>query len=114
MHVGFWLLQSVQPETKESVRPSCKSGCAQTTRQAPRYKVLTMLLMSSGSGGLLERMTKCGPDIISVDGSVDLLHAITRCGKEFAYQVHSPVFPPLPPVCIANAHAFACGALQVT
>lgn len=45
--------------------------------------------MHAGSGGLLERMTKCGPDILSIDGSVDLSHAITRCGKDFAYQASS-------------------------
>lgn len=47
---------------------------------------LPIILYISGGGGLLERMAKCGPDIISVDGSVDLTQAITRCGTEFAYQ----------------------------
>mmetsp|Transcript_20644 Transcript_20644/g.62195 ORF Transcript_20644/g.62195 Transcript_20644/m.62195 type:complete len:398 (-) Transcript_20644:399-1592(-) len=47
---------------------------------------LPIILYISGSGGLLERMAACGPDIVSIDGSVDLKDAITRCGKEFAYQ----------------------------
>ena len=45
-----------------------------------------IILYISGSGGLLERMTACEPDCLSIDGSVDLADAIKRCGKEFAYQ----------------------------
>jgi uroporphyrinogen decarboxylase len=45
-----------------------------------------IILYISGSGGLLERMAALGPDIVSVDGSVDLKDAINRCGKGFAYQ----------------------------
>lgn len=45
-----------------------------------------IILYISGSGGLLERMSALGPDIVSVDGSVDLKDAITRCGSGFAYQ----------------------------
>lgn len=54
-----------------------------------------------GSGGLLERMAACGPDIVSIDGSVDLKDAITRCGKEFAYQV-------LPQTSMAHRHLSSC------
>lgn len=45
-----------------------------------------IILYISGSGGLLERMAQCGADIISIDGSVDLNDAISRCGSQFAYQ----------------------------
>ena len=48
---------------------------------------LPLILYISGSGGLLERMTKCGTDIISVDQSVDLCDAIQRIGPNFAVQV---------------------------
>ena len=49
---------------------------------------LPLILYNSGSGGLLERMTKCGTDIISVDQSVDLRDAIQRIGPNFAVQVN--------------------------
>eukprot|EP00891_Asterochloris_glomerata_P003592 jgi/Astpho2/3592/Aster-06889 len=47
---------------------------------------LPLILYISGSGGLLERMTKCGTDVISVDQSVDLRDAIQRIGPHFAVQ----------------------------
>lgn len=50
---------------------------------------LPLILYISGSGGLLERMTKCGTDIISVDQSVDLRDAIQRIGPNFAVQVNT-------------------------
>jgi uroporphyrinogen decarboxylase len=47
---------------------------------------LPIILYISGSGGLLERMAACGPDIVSVDGSVDLTDAVKRVGSGFAFQ----------------------------
>jgi uroporphyrinogen decarboxylase len=47
---------------------------------------LPIILYISGSGGLIERMAGCGPDIISIDQSVDLTDGIRRGGKGFAYQ----------------------------
>jgi uroporphyrinogen decarboxylase len=39
---------------------------------------LPIILYISGSGGLLERMAACGPDVISIDQSVDLVEGIRR------------------------------------
>lgn len=47
---------------------------------------LPLILYISGSGGLLERMAACSPDIISIDQSVELVDGIKRCGTQFAYQ----------------------------
>lgn len=48
---------------------------------------LPIILYISGSGGLLERMAACNPDIISIDQSVDLVDGIKRVGSGFAIQV---------------------------
>lgn len=48
---------------------------------------LPIILYISGSSLLLERMAACGPDVISVDGSVDIAEAIQRVGPNFAIQV---------------------------
>lgn len=48
---------------------------------------LAIILYISGSGGLLERMAACKPDVVSVDQRVDLADAIKRIGPEFAVQV---------------------------
>jgi len=45
-----------------------------------------VILYISGSGGLLERMKDCGPDVISVDQSVDISDAIDRLGGDIAVQ----------------------------
>lgn len=45
-----------------------------------------IILYISGSGGLLERMAACNPDIISIDQSVDLTDGIKRVGTGFAIQ----------------------------
>jgi uroporphyrinogen decarboxylase len=50
---------------------------------------LPIILYISGSGGLLERMAACSPDIISIDQSVDLVDGIKRVGSKFAIQVGS-------------------------
>lgn len=50
---------------------------------------LPIILYISGSGGLLERMAACSPDIISIDQSVDLVDGIKRVGTNFAIQVRS-------------------------
>ncbi|PNH10041.1 Uroporphyrinogen decarboxylase 2, chloroplastic [Tetrabaena socialis] len=47
---------------------------------------LPIILYISGSGGLLERMAACKPDIISLDQSVDFTDGVKRCGTNFAYQ----------------------------
>lgn len=47
---------------------------------------LTIILYISGSGGLLERMAACKPDVISVDQRVDMRDAIKRIGPSFAVQ----------------------------
>ncbi len=48
---------------------------------------LPIILYISGSGGLLERMAACHPDIISIDQSVDIVDGIKRVGTKFAIQV---------------------------
>ncbi len=48
---------------------------------------LKLILYISGSGGLLERMAACQPDIMSIDQHVDLRDAIARIGPDFAVQV---------------------------
>jgi uroporphyrinogen decarboxylase len=45
-----------------------------------------LILLASGSAGLLERMTKSGADIISVDWTVDMADARTRLGKGMKVQ----------------------------
>ena len=52
---------------------------------------LTIILYISGSGGLLERMAACRPDVVSVDQRVDMADAIKRIGPDFAVQVWSPL-----------------------
>ena len=56
-------------------------GLAQT------HPGLQIILYISGSGGLIERMAGCGPDIVSVDQAVDMRDAIARIGPNFAVQV---------------------------
>ena len=48
---------------------------------------LQIILYISGSGGLLERMAACAPDIMSIDQHVDMRDAIQRIGPKFAVQV---------------------------
>lgn len=48
---------------------------------------IPIILYISNSGGLIERMAACKPDIVSIDGSVDLADAIRRCGPDVAVQV---------------------------
>eukprot|EP00210_Caulerpa_lentillifera_P004988 g4762.t1 len=50
------------------------------------FPEVPVILYISGSGGLLERMKKCGPDVISVDQSVDIVDAIDRLGGDIAVQ----------------------------
>jgi uroporphyrinogen decarboxylase len=45
-----------------------------------------LILLASGSAGLLERMTKSGADIISVDWTVDMADARVRLGKGMKVQ----------------------------
>ena len=68
---------------------------------------LPLILYISGSGGLLERMTKCGTDIISVDQSVDLRDAIQRIGPNFAVQVNTGAV-----TASAGGGALSCPALR--
>jgi hypothetical protein len=48
---------------------------------------LQLILYISNSGGLMERMAACEPDIISVDQRVDMRDAIARIGPKCAVQV---------------------------
>jgi len=50
---------------------------------------LKIILYISGSGGLLERMAACNPDIMSIDQHVDMREAIQRIGPKFAVQVRA-------------------------
>jgi uroporphyrinogen decarboxylase len=45
-----------------------------------------LILLVSGSAGLLERMAKSGADIISVDWTVDMAEARARLGKDIKVQ----------------------------
>jgi uroporphyrinogen decarboxylase len=45
-----------------------------------------LILLVSGSAGVLERMTKSGADIISVDWTVDMADARVRLGKDMKVQ----------------------------
>lgn len=45
-----------------------------------------LILLVSGSGGLLERMAQAGPDIVSVDWTVDMADARQRLGSEIGVQ----------------------------
>jgi uroporphyrinogen decarboxylase len=67
-----------------------------------------IILYISGSGGLLERMSACGPDCLSIDGSVDLADAIARCGTSFAYQGN------MDPGCLFGSKDFITRRIQET
>ena len=54
---------------------------------------LAIILYISGSGGLLERMAACKPDVVSVDQRVDMEDAIRRIGSSFAVQVGCLKYP---------------------
>ena len=45
-----------------------------------------LILLVSGSAGVLERMGKCGVDIVSVDWTVDMADARARLGKDVKVQ----------------------------
>lgn len=64
---------------------------------------LQIILYISGSGGLLERMAACNPDIMSIDQHVDMRDAIQRIGPKFAVQVGLlwNYLPQEPPSCSA-------------
>ena len=47
---------------------------------------LPLILYSSGSGGLLERLQTTGADVISLDGTVDMADARARLGMDQAVQ----------------------------
>lgn len=47
---------------------------------------LPLILYSSGSGGLLERLATTGADVLSLDGTVDMADARKRLGMEQAVQ----------------------------
>ncbi|CAI5985604.1 unnamed protein product [Closterium sp. NIES-64] len=47
---------------------------------------LPIILYASGSGGLLERMSKTGVDVVSVDWTVDMAEARERIGKDIGVQ----------------------------
>jgi Uroporphyrinogen decarboxylase (URO-D) len=60
---------------------------------------LQIILYISNSGGLMERMAACQPDIISVDQRVDMRDAIARIGPSFAVQVRTAP-PTYRPACV--------------
>ncbi|GMH44040.1 hypothetical protein BSKO_11974 [Bryopsis sp. KO-2023] len=45
-----------------------------------------IILYISGSGGILERMAACNPDVISLDYTVDMLDSLKRLGTGFGIQ----------------------------
>ena len=47
---------------------------------------LPLILYSSGSGGLLERLASTNADVISLDGTVDMADARARLGMDQAVQ----------------------------
>lgn len=51
------------------------------------HPTLPIILYISGSGGILERMAACKPDVISLDYTVDMVDGIKRIGKDFGVQV---------------------------
>lgn len=65
---------------------------------------LPIILYISGSGGLLERMAACNPDIISIDQSVDITDGIKRVGSGFAIQVRPVLGRPVG-FCLDTAEA---------
>jgi uroporphyrinogen decarboxylase len=67
-----------------------------------------VILYISGSGGLLERMAACKPDCLSIDGSVDLKDAISRCGTDFAYQGN------MDPGCLYGSKEFISKRIEDT
>ena len=67
-----------------------------------------IILYISGSGGLLERMKRCEPDCLSIDGSVDLSDAIKRCGTAFAYQGN------MDPGCLFGSREFITRRVKET
>lgn len=64
--------------------PGVMDGCVCRLQTHPQLK---LILYISGSGGLLERMAACQPDIMSIDQHVDMRDAIARIGPDFAVQV---------------------------
>ena len=72
---------------------------------------LTIILYISGSGGLLERMAACKPDVVSVDQRVDMADAIQRIGPDFAVQVQLSLPKPNPKLQLSsfyiNRHIYA-------
>ena len=63
--------------------PYIKHMVAEVKKTHPN---LPIILYASGSGGLLERMAKCGVDIVSVDWTVDMAEARQRIGQDVAVQ----------------------------
>lgn len=63
---------------------------------------LQLILYISGSGGLMERMAACKPDIISVDQRVDMRDALRRIGPDFAVQVPLSPCPECTPLTCQN------------
>ena len=61
--------------------------CAEDGLLPQTHPQLKIILYISGSGGLLERMAACSPDIMSIDQHVDMRDAIQRIGPKFAVQV---------------------------
>ena len=51
-----------------------------------KYPNTPLILYISGSAGVLDRMPKCGVDIISVDWTVDLAEARDRIGHHIPVQ----------------------------
>jgi uroporphyrinogen decarboxylase len=72
------------------------------------YPDVPIILYIANSGGLLERMSKCGPDCMSIDGSVDLRDAIQRCGTSLAYQGN------MDPGCLYGSKEFITDRIKDT
>ncbi|EIE22656.1 uroporphyrinogen-iii decarboxylase [Coccomyxa subellipsoidea C-169] len=78
-----WASQLSPQDFEVFSAPYIKQIIADVRKTHPQLK---LILYISGSGGLLERMAACQPDIMSIDQHVDLRDAIARIGPDFAVQ----------------------------
>ncbi|KAK9904151.1 hypothetical protein WJX75_005475 [Coccomyxa subellipsoidea] len=78
-----WASQLAPQDFEVFSAPYIKQIIADVRKTHPQLK---LILYISGSGGLLERMAACQPDIMSIDQHVDMRDAIARIGPDFAVQ----------------------------
>ena len=70
------------------------------THKGTEYEGTPLILLASGSGGLLERMKLAGPDFISLDWTVDMADGRRRLGPDMKVQGN------LDPGVLFGSHAF--------